>query len=146
MGFLPKWPLREGLYNKNDMEDRRYAKMNEKIGYWAFIIGVMLAIIAGLFSNFFKIIGIQDLEMLLPPVLVALGLIVGFLNIGDRDIRDFLLAVIAIAVVASANIGALPIFGLYLQPVVAYLAIFIMPAALVVALKVVYALGSSSKA
>lgn len=118
--------------------------MNEKIGYWAFIIGVVLALIVGIFA---PMIGAMNIDISwLPLVLLVLGLIVGILNIGDKEINNFLIAVIAIAVVAGlANLSTIPLFGSALQSIVGYLAIFVAPAALVVALKSIYNLGSTPK-
>ena len=119
--------------------------MNEKIGYWAFIVGVILALIVGIFADMLGIM-IIGIEMWIPVVLVLLGLIVGILNIGDKEINNFLIAVIAIAVVAGANLSTIPMFGTYLQSIMGYLVIFIAPAALVVALKSIYNLGSTPRA
>jgi len=117
--------------------------MNEKIGYYAFMIGVVLALIVGIFADMLGTMGID--VSLLPLVLVVLGLIVGILNIGDKEINNFLIAVIAIAVVGSADLSTIPMFGIYLQSIVSYLAIFVAPAALVVALKAIYNLGSTPR-
>ena len=117
--------------------------MNEKIGYWVFIVGVVLALIVGIFADMLGAMGMTGITMYIPVVLVLLGLIVGILNIGDKEINNFLIAVIAIAVVAGANLSTIPLFGVYLQSIVGYVAIFIAPAALIVALKSIYNLGST---
>ena len=120
--------------------------MNDKIGYWAFIIGIVISILVGLFAPFIEGFGVMGW---LPLVLVGLGLVVGLLNIGDKEINNFLIAVIAIAVVSSANISAfdlaIPTLGQILQAVVSNIRLFIMPAALVVALKAIYDLSSTPK-
>ena len=120
--------------------------MNEKIGYWVFIVGVVLALIVGIFADMLGAMGMTGITMYIPVVLVLLGLIVGILNIGDKEINNFLIAVIAIAVVAGANLSTIPLFGVYLQSIVGYVAIFIAPAALIVALKSIYNLGSTPRA
>ena len=55
------------------------------IGAWAFLVGVVLAIIIGLFQQQLSIAG-----DILNVFLVLLGLLIGFLNIGDKDSNTFL--------------------------------------------------------
>ena len=60
----------------------------EKLGGWAFILGVVIAIIAGLASGALDAISAGYVTL----ALVVLGLIVGFLNIGDKEVNNFLIA------------------------------------------------------
>ena len=75
-------------------------------------------------------------------VLVVLGLIVGFLNIKDKQVVNFLIAAIALMAVGTANLisinMAIPMLGTLIQSIVQNIAAFVAPAALVVALKEVY--------
>ncbi len=114
----------------------------EKLGGWAFILGVLIAVIAGLAS------GALDATMQgwITLALVILGLIVGFLNIGDKEVKDFLIAAIAIVLLGTANLTAIPVIGTYLALMVLNVAAFVAPAALVVALKAVYNLASKPTA
>jgi len=73
----------------------------EMIGKWAFIIGLIIAILA-VFAT--SIPGITSANVLL--VLFILGLVIGFLNINKKDSTNFLIAVIALMAV-SGSIGAL---------------------------------------
>ncbi len=57
----------------------------QTIGKWAFIVGLIMAVLAGLFFQ-------PDWAIW---VLAVLGVIVGFLNITGEDTRSFLLAAIA---------------------------------------------------
>jgi hypothetical protein len=61
------------------------------IGKWAFILGLVIAVVAGIFFQ-------PDWAIW---VLAILGVIVGFLNITTEDTRSFLLAVICPAVCGS---------------------------------------------
>ena len=64
----------------------------EKIGKWAFIIGLVIAVLAGLFYQPAWAIW----------VLAILGVIVGLLNVTGEDTRGFLLAAIALTLSATA--------------------------------------------
>jgi hypothetical protein len=110
---------------------------SQKVGGWAFILGVVIAIVAGLAST---LVAVYSPYVLL--VLVVLGLIVGFLNIKDKQVVNFLIAAIALMAVGTANLisinMAIPMLGTLIQSIVQNIAAFVAPAALVVALKEVY--------
>ena len=106
--------------------------MEPKVGHWAFIIGVLLAVLAGL---------VPALQVpTVTWILVVLGLIVGFLNITARETTEFLVAVVTLMLVGSA--GALPTLGGVVLGILANLVAFVAPAGLIVALKAVYSLAA----
>ncbi len=105
-----------------------------KIGGAAFLIGVIIAIIAGIAAQ-----AVQPWAGPISLVLVVLGLIVGFLNISDKEIFNFLIAGIALAMVGTlSQLVAIPWIGMYLQSIVTRIAEFVIPAVLVVSLKSVW--------
>jgi len=106
--------------------------MDPRIGSYSFIVGVVVAILAGLGSL------TGDLPVL---ILVLLGLIVGLLNIPVKKTTDFLVASVALIVAGTANISVIPMAGEILQGALANLTVFVAPAAIVVALKDIYALA-----
>jgi len=112
----------------------------ERLGEWVFILGVVIAIISGLA---FESLQVSDSTRYIEIVLVVLGIAVGFLNIKDKEIFNFLIATIAIVAVGAANLDAIYIVGPYLAHMVLYIAAFVAPAALVVALKAIYSLASN---
>jgi hypothetical protein len=114
----------------------------EKIGGWAFILGVLIAVVAGLASGALD----STTAGYVTLALVILGLIVGFLNVGDKEINDFLIAAIAVVLIGTANLTAIPWIGNYLALMVLNVAAFVAPAALVIALKAVYNLASKPAA
>jgi hypothetical protein len=117
------------------------AKMNtKKIGGWAFILGVLIAVIAG-------VVPFGPYAQWISAVLVVLGLVVGFLNISSKEVNDFLIAAIALTTIAvsSAGLALIPAFGGFLAAMVNYIAVFVAPAALVVALKSIYEAAKISK-
>ncbi|MFC1656636.1 hypothetical protein ACFL14_01555 [Patescibacteria group bacterium] len=101
------------------------------IGRWAFIIGVLLAILAGFFN-------IPNLAI----VMAILGLIVGFLNIEKSEIQIFLISVTALLVIGISSLSALDIFGFeisgWLITVIGNFITFVASAGVIVALQAVY--------
>lgn len=126
---------------------------DDKYGEWAFLLGVVLAVVVGLFSSQLdsSVIGIVY------GVLVLLGLVVGVLNIREKEINSFLIATIALIAVASSWQPVTDIFTTimgeggsvlivnWIQGFFGALVAFISPAAFIVALKAVYNLASRYK-
>jgi hypothetical protein len=98
-----------------------------KAGKWAFIAGLIIAVIAGL--------GVQAIWM--AWVLVVLGLVVGFLNVTAEESRGFLLAAIGLMLSATA-VQSIPFVGEVVTRIVSSIIVFIAPAVLVVALKALF--------
>ena len=106
--------------------------MDSKIGHWAFIIGILLAVIAGLVPAW--------QTPTITWILVVIGLIVGLLNIQAKETTEFLVAAITLLIVGSA--GAIPALGVIVLSILANIVAIVAPAALIVALKAVYALAN----
>jgi hypothetical protein len=96
----------------------------DRIGKWAFIIGLVIAVIAGLFFQPGWAIW----------VLAVLGVIVGFLNIAAEETRGFLLASIALTLSATA-LNTLPVVGTALSLVLPFVVAFVAGGMIVVAMK-----------
>jgi len=102
---------------------------NLKIGHWAFIIGLIVAVI----SPFVNVPYVSTL-------LFILGLVVGFLNIQERESDSFLVATIALLLtgVGGLQLGALTAtVAAILEGLIA----LVSPAALVVGIKQVLTVG-----
>jgi len=97
----------------------------EKIGRWAFIAGVVLAVLAGLF-----VVGVSWVTW----ILAILGLVVGFLNVSTTEPQRFLLAAVALTLSASAVLS-LPVVGFVLTNILTNVVAFIAAAMLVVAIR-----------
>ena len=112
---------------------------SKRFGRWAFIIGILIAIIIGLFPSNLG----ANVQGRLISLLVALGLIVGFLNIAERERTPFLAAAIALLVTGTAaiSLAIIPQIGQYLQDIVLNISVFVAPAAIVVALKAIFSLA-----
>ena len=96
----------------------------ETIGKWAFIVGLVIAVLAGLFFQ-------PDWAIW---VLAVLGVIVGFLNVTGEDTRSFLLAAIALTLSATA-LNTIPFLGTGITVIMSFVVAFVAGATLVVALK-----------
>ncbi|MFA4946302.1 MAG: hypothetical protein WC607_02040 [Candidatus Micrarchaeia archaeon] len=102
-----------------------------KLGPWAFLIGLALAVLAGFFAT-------ADTTIVL--VLAVLGIIVGFLNVSDKETVPFLVSAIAFMMAASSlNIvfAILPYME-SMSNVMSLAGVFIAPAAAIVAIKAIY--------
>lgn len=107
--------------------------VDNRIGNWAFIIGVVLAILAAF-------VAIPQLAL----ILVILGLVVGAINVTGKETTSFLIAAIALLAAGTAGIAIVPTIGSYVDSVLKNIIAFVGPAALVVALKEVYALAAKA--
>ncbi|MBU2561882.1 MAG: hypothetical protein KKD17_06295 [Nanoarchaeota archaeon] len=104
--------------------------MHHKVGHYAFVGGVLIAIIAGL---------LQTTSIFFAFSILLLGVVVGFLNISVKEVTPFLVAAIALIVAGTADFQILntlfPPLGTVINSLFAYIRLFVAPAALVVSLK-----------
>ena len=106
----------------------------DKIGEWAFLIGVVIALILGLF--------IGEATGTYATILVGLGVIVGLINIAEKETMPYLVAAIALLVAGSAGLGTLPFANLInLSAMLQNIVLFVAPAAVIVSLKTIITLG-----
>ncbi|HII65187.1 TPA: hypothetical protein HA295_00240, partial [Candidatus Woesearchaeota archaeon] len=61
----------------------------EKVGEWAFNIGVVIALGLGLISSLKAGVLSDTVAGILAAILVVMGLVVGFLNVTRGETRDF---------------------------------------------------------
>jgi hypothetical protein len=109
------------------------------VGFWAFIVGLIIAIVVGILAALGMATAIMPAIII---VLIILGLIVGFLNITAKEILLFLVATIALIVVGGV-FAPLRAFGVgaILDAILALVATLMAPAAVVAAIKVLWAVG-----
>ena len=104
------------------------------IGSWAFLIGVILAVILGLLG---MVSGIWV------TIIVVLGLIVGLLNVTDEEAMPFLMsgAVLIIASSLGQNeaLASIP----YIKGVLDAMLLIFVPATIIVAVKNVFSLAKN---
>ena len=113
--------------------------MGSKFGQWAFIAGVLIAAVVGVFSAKLS----SDTLGMLVLALVILGLVVGFLNVSEKETTAFLVASAALLITNTAGVtlAKIPTVGDSLAGVVNQIGVFVAPAAILVALKAIWALA-----
>ena len=117
--------------------------MDKRIGGYAFIIGVIIAIVLGLAADS---LGAQT-AILLSSILVVLGLVVGFINVAGKETKDYLITaaiLVFVAGQATTGLSSVSYLGRYLAGIFMQLVAFVVPAVIVVALKEILALSQKS--
>ena len=120
-------------------------RMSAVLGAMAFFVGMAIAIICGAAPDW-RDSGVVVL------ILVILGIIVGLFNITGREVIPFLIAAIALVVVglAGGSFSALDDIidglGRALDAIVGLIAIFMVPAAVINAVRVVIELARPGEA
>lgn len=109
------------------------AKRNSKnmLGSWAFLIGVILAVILGLFGG---------LTPTMVWILFVIGLIVGLLNVTDEETQPFLIAGVVLIIAGAFGQDVLSTIPLLNNMFYALLVIFV-PATVIVAVRHVFSLA-----
>lgn len=69
----------------------------KEVGKWAFIVGLIIAVLASFITGYAAIILLA---------LFILGLVVGFLNVSNKDHVKFLVAAISLLVLGVGSISA----------------------------------------
>ena len=113
--------------------------MAQKVGAWSFIIGALIAVILGAIASTAGTTWVIGL-------LLLLGVIVGLLNISDKEIVPFLIACVAFLAAAPALGAAVASFGTtfaWLTRILVHLAVFVVPAAIIASIKAILALAGS---
>lgn len=112
------------------------------VGAYAFLIGVVLAIIFGLFNK-----SLESAGGLFYTILVLIGIIVGFMNTSDRDSHTFLIASLSLVIVGALGmeplkyIAANNLIVTSLRNILGSLLVLFVPATIIVALKTVFAMA-----
>ena len=111
-----------------------------KIGPWAFVLGLIIAFVSAITKQVFWMLGI-------------LGVIVGLMNISDKELSVYLIASLTFLVSANALsvtlakvIGFMPLIEMllvFVDPLLANMVLFVAPGASIVALKALYNLAKN---
>jgi len=72
-------------------------------------------------------------------ILVALGIVTGFVHT-IKDVGPFILVAVALAIFTGSSLTVIPAVGPFLSNLVTYFITFLTPAALIIALRKVYAM------
>ena len=103
------------------------------VGKWAFLAGILLAVLAGFFTIPYVM-----------TILAILGLIVGFLDITSRESHKYLMSVVALLVIGAASISAFSALGNFYglsESIITNVIAFVGASGLVVAIKEILTVG-----
>ena len=120
------------------------------IGAWAFLVGVILAIIIALIKSF-SIHAFAKYNQLFYIVLVIMGLVIGSINVRTKDIHTFLLAGTVLVIVSKFGLEGvidrlggsmlgITQLGIIGQEIFGALLVLFIPAVIIVALKSVFSI------
>lgn len=109
------------------------AKSKNILGSWAFLIGLILAV---LFSF------ITANESTVVAILAVIGIIVGLLNVASEETTPFLISGLVL-IIASSLGGGVAVGGIeWLGRILSNLLVIFVPATIVVAVRNVFSLAS----
>lgn len=121
-------------HNRKKLDKNMEVKPHRNLlGSWAFLLGVILAVILGVLGNFGAVWTI---------ILVIIGLLVGLLNITEKEVMPFLVSGI-ILIIASALGGSVFYDVQALGNVLDALLLIFIPAVIIVAIKNVFNLAEN---
>ena len=106
-------------------------KMMDKLPSWLFLLGVVIAIVLGL---------VFPGSGAVAALLAVIGVVVGLLNITAAEVKQFLIASIAL-IVAAGGFTLIPLIGEMLGNVLGYIVAMVAPAAVIVALIAIWNLA-----
>lgn len=126
----------------------------EEIARWAFIGFVVIAVVAGLTVGYMAYnadlhwvdSGVRDANGWVILIMLILGIIIGLTSITTKEVTPFLIAAIALIVASSANVWA-PLSNIHdllyywASAILDYIVAFAAPAAVIIAVKSVFALA-----
>lgn len=119
-----------------DKEEEKKWKILPTIGFLAFLVALVLGIIGGIAAP-------DNGGIIL--ILIIMGVLVGLLNITEKEVMPLLLAAVALIVVGGATFEPLnkvvANLGTWLDHIVNYFAIFMAPAAVINAIKTLFAVA-----
>ncbi len=126
----------------------------EEIARWAYIIFVVLAIVAGLAIGFMAYDaplhwldqGVADANGWVVLIMLILGVVIGLTSITTKEVTPFLIATIALIVASVANVWE-PLSNIHellyywATAILSYIVAFAAPAAVIIAIKSVFTMA-----
>jgi hypothetical protein len=111
------------------------------VGAWAFLAGVVLAILVGIFAA-------DKINPLILWVLVGLGLVVGYF-VPEKSVQTFLTASVSLVIVSYLGMSGMVLnaaisgvqIGRMISAVLGTLLMLFVPAAILVAMKTVFSIS-----
>ena len=113
------------------------------VSAWAFLIGIVLALIGGMLSALFG-----DLNAVVLGVLLILGFVVGFIGVSPNDINKFMTASVSLVIVSfagSAGVRNIEFLnweiGNIVSSTLGALLVLLVPATIVVAIRSLFSIS-----
>jgi len=112
------------------------------VGAWAFLAGIMLSIVVGVFAG-------GNINPYVVWILLGLGILVGYF-ISEKNVRTFLLASVSLVVVSYIGISGMALsaaisgiqIGKVVSSILSSLLLLFVPATIIVALKSVFSIST----
>jgi hypothetical protein len=126
----------------------------EKIARWAFTACVIIAIVMGLVVGYLhwnSDPNFDNANAYVTLVLLILGIIVGLITITTKEVTPFLIAAIALIVASASNVWY-PLTTIHsllynwATYILNYIVAFVAPAAVIIAIRAVFAMEKSKAA
>ncbi len=118
-----------------------------KLGAYAFLVGVVLAVLIGLSTTLISLPSLNKYSPQIYGILLLLGILVGFMNVTGKDSQTFMIAGTVLVIVSASGMNAVTgsLIGIRIGSVArevfgALLALFV-PATIIVALKTVFSIA-----
>ena len=113
------------------------------VSAWAFLIGIVLALIGGMLSAIFG-----DLNPIVLGFLLMLGLVIGFIGVSPNDISKFMTSSVSLVIVSfagSAGVRNIEFLswqvGNIVSSTLGALLVLLVPATIVVAIKNLFSIS-----
>jgi uncharacterized membrane protein len=129
----------------------------EQIARWAYVLFVIIAIIAGLALGYMAYSadqhwldpGVADANGWVVLIMLILGIIIGLTSITTKEVTPFLIATIALLVAFSADVweplGRIhELLFYWATAILSYIVAFAAPAAVIIAIKSVFAMAKEA--
>jgi uncharacterized membrane protein len=128
----------------------------EEIARWAYIVFVIIAIVAGLAVGYmaydkgsFAHPDVENIHGYVMIIMLILGVIIGVTSITAREVTPFLIATIALVVAANADVWSPlsiihELLAFWATGILSYIVAFAAPAAVIIAVKGVFAMAKEA--
>lgn len=123
-----------------------------KIGSWLFLIGILIAVIVGIIIGADETI-LQDQETVIYSLLAVLGFVVGILSffavgqITKENVPTFLIAALMLVGIGATTsfFDQIDVIGPYFTQIAGMIAIFVAPAAGLLAIRTIWDTGKTEE-
>lgn len=113
-----------------------------RLAHYAFFVGIALALVVGIFHRVFDSLLGADASRVYVTTFVALGTVVGLVNLTAKETVPFLVAAVALMLAGIVNLNLVIGVGDILRPSLSNIVVFVVPGAIIVGMKTIWRLAS----